>query len=310
MLPAGPRRVIYIAIAANLGIAISKFVVAALSASSAMAAEGIHSTVDTANELLLLLGNRRADRPADAAHPFGYGKAVYFWALIVAVSMFVLGGGLSVCKGILDMLHPSAPADPVWSYVVLTIAAAFEGASWYVSRKELLRHGAGNRSLWQRVRSSKDPSVFSVFVEDSAALIGIAVAFAGVFLGHRLNNAYLDPAASVLIGLGMIAAAVILARETGALLVGEGMDQNRIHEIRQIIAADCAVDAVGDVLTMQLGPRDVLLTADVRFKRTLCLDDLETAVDRMQGHIRQSYPSVGRMCFQLTNTRSGEPNPS
>jgi cation diffusion facilitator family transporter len=297
-----PRKVIYVAILANLGIAVSKFAAAAFSGSSAMAAEGIHSVVDTGNELLLLLGNRRASRPPDLRHPFGYGKALYFWALIVAVSMFVLGGGVSVCKGIYDLLHPPRMENVAWSYAVLAAAATFELISWYISRRALKKHGPRGRTMWQRVRASRDPSVFSVFVEDSAALAGIAIAFLGVALGHWLRNPYLDPIASILIGVVMIGAAAVLARETGALLVGEGLERSQLRELTRVIADDPAIRHVHDILTMQLGPQEVLLVANVQFDTALSVDELYAAAKRLHTRVRVEQPSIGRMCFQLQRT--------
>ena len=195
------RKVIYAAIVANLGIAIAKFIVAGVTGSAAMVAEGIHSAVDTGNELLLLLGERRSARKPDRKHPFGYGKTLYFWALIVALSVFSLGGGLSIYHGVAALQDPPPLEDPLWNYVVLGAAALFEGYSWNVSRKALNAKRGPGMTLWQTVRASKDASVFTVFIEDSAALLGIAIAAAGIAVGHYLDNPYADPVASILIGV-------------------------------------------------------------------------------------------------------------
>ena len=194
--------------------------IAAITGSAAMLAEGIHSAVDTGNELLLLVGERTSERPPDRRHPFGYGKSMYFWALIVALSVFSLGGGLSIYHGIATLRHPPPLADPAWNYVVLGIAALFEGYSWNVSRKALNEHRQAGQTLWQAVRASKDAAVFTVFIEDTAALLGLAIAAAGIAIGHGFDNPYADPAASLLIGLLLVGAAFALARETGGLLVG------------------------------------------------------------------------------------------
>ncbi len=199
------KKVIYAAIVANLGIATAKFIVAAITGSAAMMAEGIHSAVDTGNEVLLLVGEKNALKPPDAKHPFGYGKVVYFWALIVALSVFSLGGGLSIYNGVHGLLNPEPVEDPMWSYAVLGVAALFEGYSWNLSRLGLNKFRKDGDNLWQAVRASKDASVFTVFIEDSAALIGVVVAALGIGLGQLFDNPLFDPAASVVIGLLLVA---------------------------------------------------------------------------------------------------------
>jgi cation diffusion facilitator family transporter len=300
----GSKKVIYAAIAANVAIAISKFIVAAITGSAAMVAEGIHSAVDTGNELLLLLGVARSNRPPDEWHPFGYGKVLYFWALVVALSLFSLGGGMSIYHGILALRNPPALGDPTWNYVVLAATAVFEGYSWNLSRKELNTRRHPGESLWMTMRRSKDASVFTVFIEDSAALIGLAAALAGIFLGQVFNNPYIDPAASVVIGLVLVAAAFTLARETGGLLVGESMDREQISRLKKIMAHEPAVEAVGHLLTMQLGPDHVLLAAAVKFRRGLSIDEVEQAIDRLEHAIRQEYPSIRHIFFEAGGFRS------
>ena len=184
----GARKVIYAAIVANLGIAVAKFIVAAITGSAAMLAEGIHSAVDTGNEFLLLIGERNSAKPADKRHPFGYGKALYFWALLVALSVFSLGGGLSIDHGISALRRPEPLQDPLWNYVVLAVSACFEGYSWNVSRRELNKRRKPGTSLWQTVHASKDASVFTVFIEDTAALLGLAIAAAGITLGYLFDS--------------------------------------------------------------------------------------------------------------------------
>jgi cation diffusion facilitator family transporter len=245
----GSLKVIYAAIAANLGIAVSKFIVAGITGSAAMLAEGIHSAVDTGNELLLLIGERNSAKPPDAKHPFGYGKELYFWALIVALSVFSLGGGLSIYHGIDALRHPEPLQDPTWNYVVLGVSALFEGYSWNVSRKALNKRRKPGSSLWQTMRASKDASVFTVFIEDSAALIGLAIAALGIVLGHAFDNPYFDPAASVLIGLLLVGAAFTLARETGALLVGESIGADATRKVRGVFEQDPAIERLEQSVT-------------------------------------------------------------
>jgi len=303
-VPAGPQTVIYAAIAGNVAVAISKFVAAAATGSSAMMAEGFHSLVDTGNELLLLLGIKRSSHIADEWHPFGYGKATYFWAFIVALSVFSLGGGVSVYHGVIGLMDPPVLGDPTWNYIVLAAAALFEGFSWSVSRREIERRRRPGEKLLAAIRRCRDASVFTVFVEDTAALIGIVIAATGVGLSHALGNPYFDPAASVLIGLVLIGAAAMLARESSALLVGASIDRDQIAGIRHIIAADSAVERVGHLLTMRLGPGSVLLAAAVRFQRQLTLDELEQAIERLERSIKAQYPSILHLYLESGSLKS------
>jgi cation diffusion facilitator family transporter len=298
-MPRGSSKVVYAALAANAAIAASKFFVAALTGSAAMMAESFHSSADTGNELLLLLGLKRSSRPADFQHPFGHGRELYFWAFVVAMSMFAIGGGLSVYEGIMRLVHPRHElADPTWNYVVLGAAGVFEGASWLVGLRELKRRCSPGETLIRVIHRSKDPSVFTVFIEDTAALVGLAIAFIGLFLSYRLNDPSPDAIASILIGVLLISAAAALAVETSGLLVGEGVDEDMRKALLHLIGADPAVRNVGNVLTMQLAPEEVLLVADVAFEPQLSTDQLERAVDRVESRIQHQYPSVKRVYFE------------
>ncbi|QNA88794.1 cation diffusion facilitator family transporter [Massilia sp. Dwa41.01b] len=302
--PAGDsRKVIYAAIVANLGIATAKFVVAALTGSAAMLAEGIHSAVDTGNELLLLVGEKVAARKPDARHPFGYGKAVYFWALIVALSVFSLGGGLSIYHGIHSLREPAPAGDPFWNYVVLGVAFVFEGYSWNVSRRALNSSRQPGTTLWQTVKASKDASVFTVFIEDTAALLGIVVAAGGILLGQLLANPTIDPIASILIGLLLVGAAFTLARQTGGLLVGESVGVEQTGKLKELFAADPDIEKVGQLMTMQLGPDDVLLTAAVRFRRGMRIDEVDVAIERLQATVAAFDPAISRVYFEAAAFR-------
>ena len=300
----GSNKVIYAAIVANIGIAVAKFIVAAVTGSAAMLAEGIHSAVDTGNELLLLIGERHSKKPPDKRHPFGYGKVVYFWALIVAMSVFALGGGLSIHHGYVALRAPEPLRDPTWNYVVLVVSALFEGYSWNVSRKELNRRRKPGASLWQTMRASKDASVFTVFIEDSAALTGLAIAGLGIFLGQLFDNPYFDPAASVLVGLLLVGAAFTLARETGGLLVGESIGSDATQALRKIFEDDPDILDVARVLTMQLGPDEALLTASVRFRREMRIGEVEQAIARIEKKVAAAYPSVKHVYFESGALRS------
>lgn len=300
----GSQKVIYAAIAANLGIAAAKFIVAGITGSAAMVAEGIHSAVDTGNEFLLLLGERRSARPADRQHPFGYGKSLYFWALIVALSVFSLGGGLSIYHGVAALKAPPPLEDPLWNYVVLAAAAVFEGYSWNVSRKALNAMRKPGTTLWQAVRASKDASVFTVFIEDSAALLGIAIAAGGIALGHYFDNPYADPAASILIGLLLIGAAAMLARETGGLLVGESIDRDELAALHALFARENALESVASLRTMQMGPGDVLLAASVQFRRGMPIDEVEQAIARLEAAVAAGHPAIRQIYFEASALRA------
>jgi cation diffusion facilitator family transporter len=301
---AAAQRVIVVAIGCNVLIAVSKFVAAAATGSSAMLAEGFHSLVDTGNELVLLLGIRRSERAADEWHPFGYGKALYFWAFIVALLFFALGGGVSIYHGVIGLANPPPLANPIWNYVVLAVAAVFESYSWWVSERVISSKKRHSDSLWQAVQRSSDASVFTVFVEDSAALIGIAVAALGVFLSHLFDNPYIDPAASVLIGVVMVAAAFVLARKCGALLVGESVDHAQVTDLRRLIGSDVAVETVGQLLTMQMGTNNVLLTAAVRFRRGQDLDQVTLAIARIETAIQSRYPAIQHLFFESASLKA------
>ena len=305
----GSKRVIYAAIVANLAIAGSKYLAAIFTQSSAMMAEAVHSTVDIGNELLLLLGMKRSNRPADSLHPYGYGKALYFYSLLVAVYIFALGGGLTVYRGISHIRNPVLPENVRWNYVVLAAAAAFEFYSWRISYHELKSRKDPDESVFDEIVGSKDPTIFTVFLEDSAGLVGTVLAFLGIFLGVTFHNAYLDPIASILIGILLAAVAVLLGRETGALLIGERTNRARIHKIREIIREDPAVERVGEILTMQLGPRQVLLTARIKFRRPLRLQHLESTIERIKSTISAKDPMIERMFVEpdsLAALTSGE----
>lgn len=294
----GSQRMLYVAIACDLIIAVAKFGVAAITGSSALMTEGVHSLVDTGNELLLAYGARRGHRVLDERHPFGYGKTTYVWSLIVALSVFSIGGGVSVYEGALRLSQTPVLADPVWSYVVLGVAALFQGWSWRVSYREVIRFRHDGENLWRTLQRDMDVTVYTVFIINSAAVVGIVAAALGVGLSHAFGNPYLDPAASVLIGLVMIAAAAMLAHRSVSLLVGASLDQEQLAQLRAILAADPAVENVGDVLTMRLGPNSVLLTAKLRFQHQLNLVEVEQAIKRLERAIKVPFPSIHHLYLE------------
>jgi cation diffusion facilitator family transporter len=303
------KGVIYAAIFANIAIAICKFAAAAVTHSSAMLAEAFHSTADSGNELLLLFGIKRSERPPDALHPYGHGKVLYFYSLLVAVYIFGVGGGLAVYERISHLKHPEIPTHPAWNYAVLALAAVFDSYSWWISYRELRARKDPNESTWDEIVGGKDPTVFTVFLEDSAGLFGVVLAFLAIFLGRQFNNPYLDPIASIVIGCVLAVIAVFLGRESGALLVGERTNRGRIKRLHEIISAEPAVEKVGDLLTMQLGPEQVLLNVNIQFRRSLTLEQLESAIERIESRIRQEQPSVQRIFIEAESFKTAEKSP-
>ena len=269
-----------------------------------MLAEAFHSTADTGNELLLLLGIKRSARPADPLHPFGHGKVLYFYSLLVAVYIFGIGGVLAIHQGISHIRHTQEFTHVGWNYTVLAIAFASEFYSWRISYRELLSRKDPEESTWDEIIGSKDPTVFTIFLEDSAGLAGTPLAFLGIFFGHVFHRSYLDPLASILIGVLLTAVAILLGRESGALLVGERTNRAIIRRVRQIIGDDSSVENVGEILTMQLGPEQVLVNVDIRFRRGLDVQELELAIDRIEKSIRQKEPTVGRIFIEVDSLRT------
>jgi cation diffusion facilitator family transporter len=285
---------VYGAITANLLIAVAKFVAAFFTGSSAMVSEGVHSLVDTGNQSLILLGIHRSKKLADDQHPYGYGKELYFWALIVAVVLFSLGGGISLYEGINHLRHPGELGDPTWNYVVLAIAFVLEGAAGYLALKALLA-AAGEKTFWQALRSSKDPAVFTILAEDFAALAGIVVAFLGIYFGHLYANPYLDGVASVAIGVILALVAVFLVYESRGLIIGESADSEIVRSIHALARADPDVQRVERPLTMHLGATKVLLNMRVQFKPELAALNLPAAVDRLEASIRARHPQIAHI---------------
>ena len=305
------QKVVYVAIACNLLVATGKYITAAITGSSAMLAEAFHSTADTGNEVLLLVGVKRSRRPPDRLHPFGHGKLLYFYSLLVAIYIFAIGGGLAVYEGVTRLLRHEAPSVHVgWNYVILAIAALFDSYSWVISYRELSSRYQPGETVWQHIIRSKDPTVFTIFLEDTAALLGIAIAFLGILLGHIFRNPYFDPAASILIGLLLAAISLLLGRESGALLTGESANDARVKRIRDIVCADPDVEELGDLLTMHLGPEQVLLNADIQFRRGLTIQQTEAAIDRIESQIREVEPAVKRIFIEAESLRSSLRRPA
>ena len=296
----GSKVAVVAAVVGNLLVAVSKFVAAAFTGSSAMIAEGIHSLVDTGNGLLVLFGLRRADRPADAGHPFGHGKELYFWTLIVAISIFGIGGGMSIFEGITHLMSPSPMENPLLNYLVLAIALIIEGSSFFIAMRAL-NAARGSRPAIEFIRATKDPSLFTIVFEDSAAMLGLLVAFLGVALGQLTGSPYFDGAASVIIGLILAGVAWLLARETKGLLVGEGVEAADLAAMRALVLSDPAIEGVGDILTMYVGPKELLVNLDVAFGEGVDAAGMHASIARVEAALKAAYPEVGNVYIEAAS---------
>ncbi len=288
---------IYGAIAANVAIAATKLVVAGITGSSAMLSEGIHSSVDTFNGMLLLVGIRLSQRPATPEHPFGHGKELYFWSLIVAVLIFGLGGGVSFYEGVQHIRHPQPLHDPTWNYVVLGVAALFESISFTIALREFLRQADG-APFWEAIHRSKDPTTYTVLAEDSAALAGLAIAALGIWLSHRLDMPVLDGAASLLIGVLLAGVATFLTWQSRDLLIGEGIRPETARAIRSMALAVPGVRDVGRILSMYMGPDDALVTMDLDFDEGTAAADAALAIADIERQVRRRFPMIKRLFIE------------
>ena len=300
------RKVLYAAIFANIAIVIAKMIAAAVTGSSAMLSEGIHSLVDTGNGGLLLLGMRMSRRPADELHPFGYGRELYFWTMVVALAVFALGGGISIYEGIAHLLRPH-PLDHLRAtYAVLACSAVFEGTSLGFALREFRRANAG-KSLWHSLRASKDPASFTVLFEDSAAVLGISIAALATWINQTLHQAWIDGAASILIGCLLMAVATLLGAKTKALLIGEGLDKECLHEICQMAAGAPGVERSGYPFTTFFGPHDGLLAMSLQFYRGTSSRQVELSVDAIEERVRTQYPELKHIFLEVDSVREHLP---
>jgi cation diffusion facilitator family transporter len=285
------RKVIYAALAGNLLIAATKFVAAFFTGSSAMLSEGVHSLVDTGNGGLLLYGMRRARKPADRGHPLGHGRELYFWSFIVALLVFALGAGVSLYEGISHIMNPEPIRNATVNYVVLALSFLFEGSSWWIALREF-RATKGDLGYFEAVRLSKDPTVFSVLFEDSAALLGLGFAFAGILGAQIYDMPELDGAASIGIALVLAATAMFLARESKGLLIGEAALPGVQDAILAIAQQDQAVQKANGVLTIHMGPREIVAALSVEFEDHLAAPSIEECVQRLEDRLTKEIPEV------------------
>lgn len=296
-MASGSKKVIFAALIGNAAIAVTKFIAAGLGGSAAMLSEGIHSLVDTGNQVLLLVGLKRATKPASARFPFGHGNEIYFWSFVVAISIFAVGAGVSIYEGVKHVIHPNELEDPTLNYVVLGLAMVFEAGAWWMALREF-RRTQGRRGWFAAVREGKDPTLFVVLFEDTAAMLGLMVAFLGILGAQLTGLAWLDGLASVVIGLILGGTAVWLAVETQSLLIGEAAEPEVVDGVREIVAREGSVVAVKEVLTLHMGPNYILVNLSVDFADEGSARDLERAVARMDDSIRAAFPRVKRVFIE------------
>ena len=291
MAASGSHKVVYVALGGNLMIAIAKFVAATISGSSAMLSEGVHSLVDTVNELLLLYGLHRAAKPPDRSHPFGYGRELYFWSFIVALLVLAMGAGVSFYEGVMHIRQPEPVQRPLINYLVLAVSFVFEGTSWYVALREF-RARKGHLGYFEAFRLSKDPSTFTVLLEDSAALLGLLVALAGLLGAQLLDQPMLDGVASIGIAGVLATSAMLLARETKGLLIGEPAHPAVSDAILAIAAGDAGVRCANGVLTVQMGPSQVVATLSAEFEDALTTPQIEACINRIEKQAKVTHPEI------------------
>jgi cation diffusion facilitator family transporter len=291
MAGASSRLVIYAALAGNGAVALVKFAAAAWTGSSAMLSEAIHSSVDTADQALILYGLKRAQRPPDENHPLGHGREVYFWSFTVALLIFTLGAGLTAYGGLQHVLAPHEFTDPHVSYIVYAAAALFEGASWFMALREFQKV-KGDLGYFEAMRKSKDPPTFIVLFEDTAALIGLAIAALGTFAAMQFDAPMLDGVASIGIAILLGATALVLARESKDLLIGEAASP----ELRQaVVRTACETEGIERaqvVFSVHMAPEQVVVALSLEFRDDMTADDIEATVDRLERRIQERHPDV------------------
>jgi cation diffusion facilitator family transporter len=285
------RLSVYAALAGNLLVAITKAVAALWTGSSAMLSEAVHSFVDTGNEVLLLYGMRRSHQPRDREHPVGYGRELYFWSFIVSLLVFALGAGVSVVQGIAHVRDPQPIESPQVSYVVLALSMLIEGASFIVSLRQFSA-AKGPLGFLEAVHASKDPPAFMVLFEDGAALAGLAIAAAGTWASATLGWHVMDGVASILIGTVLGAVALLLARESKSLLIGERADRRMSESILGIVRSQACVLHANGLLTVQLAPDQVVAALSLQFRPELRTPEIEAAIIELDSSVRKKHPQV------------------
>jgi len=301
-MASGSKKVIYAAMVGNGLIAVAKFVGASITGSSAMLSEGIHSVVDTGNQGLLLYGIARSKRPADEKHPFGYASEIYFWAFIVAILIFSVGAGISIYHGIEKVFHPHPVEDPTINYIILVLAMVFEGFAWWIAYKEFSTI-KGKKGIFQAVQESKDPTIFTVLFEDTAAMLGLIVALVGIWLSIELNMPVLDGVASIIIGIILAGTALLLALETKGLLIGEAAAPEIVADIKAIVGEQKTIIALNEIRTLHRGPNDVLLALSVDYRDTVSAGEVEQTNTALELKIKEKFPVVKRLFIEVQSAK-------
>ena len=296
-MASGSKKVIIAALVGNLLISVTKFIAATITGSAAMMSECIHSLVDTGNQILLLYGLKRAALPADEDFPFGYGKEIYFWSFIVAIMIFALGGGISIYQGFQHLQHPEPISNVMVNYIVLGLALLFEGAAWYFAFREFSRV-KGRWGYLEAIQRAKDPSIFVVLFEDSAAMLGLLVAFVGVWLSDTTGILIFDGIASIVIGLILFGTSIWLAYETKGLLIGESANKSVQRGIRDSLRGRAHIDHVNEILTMHMGPDFILANISVDFDNAISAQQVESDIAAITRSIKQAYPQIKRVFIE------------
>jgi cation diffusion facilitator family transporter len=292
--------VVVAAIISNVTIFICKLVAAIVTKSSAMMAESIHSVVDIGNGLLVAYGMKRSKKPADARHPFGYGSELYFWALIVAISIFGIGGGMSLYEGVQHIQHPVYIENPMVNYIILSLGILIEGASLIIATKHFNR-AKGAKSAYGFIRASKDPSLFTVVFEDSAAVVGLAIAFVGILLSEVTGNPVFDGIASMFIGVLLMIVAFFLARESKDLLIGEGVEKSVLRRMRALVLDVPDVEAIGVLRTLYIGPNTLLVNLDVKFTTHIEAEAIDERIEEIESSLKKAYPEVKHVYIEVAS---------
>jgi len=300
------NRTLWIAFGANLGIAAAKFVAAAITGSSAMLTEGVHSVVDSSNQLLLLWGRKAAKRPPDQFHPFGYGREIYFWSFVVAVLVFALGAGVSIYEGIIHIADPEPAVSPIIAYGVLAIAFVLEGGSTLEAFRDFKQH-KGQLGWIQAVQQSKDPPGFIVLLENGGAMVGIVAAAVGLGISQYTGDPRYDGAASVVIGLILGVIAFFLAYESKALLIGEAADPELVQALHAMVEARTDVEAVGEILTVHNAPDQIMAMLSVDFNDGISAREVERLVCEIENQVEAQFPAVRRLYIRPCSPSDREP---
>lgn len=306
--PTASTRTLVIALLANLGIAVSKFVAAAITGSSAMLTEGVHSVVDCTNQLLLMWGRRQAKKPPDKYHPLGYGREIYFWSFVVAVLVFALGAGVSVYEGIIHIAYPEEAVSPVVAYIVLAVAFALEGWSTIEAYQEF-KVAKGSLGWLEAIRNSKDPPAFIVLLENGAAMAGIITAAVGLFLAQIAKDPFYDGAASIVIGVILGVTAMLLAYESKGLLIGEAADPALVKGLRELACSKKGIVGVGHVLTLHSAPDQITAMMNVDFRDSISAGDVERIVREVEKEAHRQWPQVRRLFIRPMQGAASERKP-